>query len=109
MITAEQSAMHTSNAQQKKAFYLLGHPLSAGQVWHFEPQRFIEHFRRSGWLGKNDFLSVVRRYQNAYPITSELRTPLTSSTLIVGITNQGLNNQGEIVRPDDIKTHNQSH
>ncbi|WBM70337.1 hypothetical protein OH773_19715 [Buttiauxella sp. WJP83] len=86
-----------------KALCLTENPLPSGRVWHFDPRQFIAHFRKCGWLGERDFLSVVRRYQNAYPMTSEIRIPLTKETLIDRITNQGQNDENEVVSPSDLK------
>ncbi|MCV5696588.1 peptidase M23, partial [Escherichia coli] len=72
-------------------------------VWHFDPRQFIAHFRKCGWLGENDIISVVRRYQNAYPMTSELTRPLSKDTLIERITSQGQNSSGEVIRPAGLK------
>ncbi|KAA8688667.1 peptidase M23 [Salmonella enterica subsp. salamae] len=77
--------------------------LGKGKVWHFDPRGFIEHFRKCGWLGENDIVGVVRRYQNAYPMTSELRSPLSKETLIERITSQGQNSRGEMIRPAGLK------
>ena len=76
--------------------------LGSGKVWHFDPRGFIEHFRKCGWVGENDIVSLVRHYQNAYPMTSELKTPLSKDTLIERITNQGEKSSGEVIRPSGL-------
>ncbi|HGX9319763.1 TPA: peptidase M23 [Escherichia coli] len=86
-----------------KALCLVDNPLPARRVWHFDPRQFIAHFRKCGWLGENDIISVVRRYQNAYPMTSELTRPLSKDTLIERITSQGQNSSGEVIRPAGLK------
>ncbi|MDB6374262.1 peptidoglycan DD-metalloendopeptidase family protein [Photorhabdus bodei] len=36
--------------------------LPSGRVWHFEPRRFITHFRKCGWLDISEFKQLVPRY-----------------------------------------------
>ena len=88
--------------QHTEAFCFDSGALGSGKVWHFDPRGFIEHFRKCGWVGENDIVSLVRHYQNAYPMTSELKTPLSKDTLIERITNQGEKSSGEVIRPSGL-------
>ncbi|WP_217590199.1 M23 family metallopeptidase [Burkholderia sp. GbtcB21] len=68
--------------------------LPAGQkLWFFHPLAFIRHFRRCGWISKNEFKNIYadNRYsRNQNPIPSQLRDvylgPLNSATRKYGLT-----------------------
>lgn len=42
-----------------KALCLAENPLPSGRVWHFEPTRFIEHFRKCGWLSNKEMKQLI--------------------------------------------------
>ncbi|MBB6116597.1 hypothetical protein F4826_003539 [Rahnella inusitata] len=42
-----------------KALCLAANPLPSGRVWHFEPTRFIAHFRNCGWLNKKEMKQLI--------------------------------------------------
>ncbi|MTH48550.1 M23 family metallopeptidase [Intestinirhabdus alba] len=66
-----------------KALCLAENPLPSGRVWHFEPRRFIEHFRRCGWIDK---LSLSRIYPDtSESIREKYRTSLNIILLKYGI------------------------
>ncbi|EAO2084193.1 peptidase M23 [Salmonella enterica] len=81
-----------------KALCLEKNPLPSGRVWHFEPRQFIAHFRRCGWMGEDDIIRLVRRNESA-----DLNPSLLRTTLIDWLTNEGVNDSGEVIRPSNIK------
>ncbi|EYU13366.1 M23 family metallopeptidase [Photorhabdus aegyptia] len=44
--------------------------LPSGRVWHFEPRRFITHFRKCGWLSQKELVALTPKfYYSGYPHT----------------------------------------
>ncbi|ELN2739578.1 peptidase M23 [Pluralibacter gergoviae] len=73
--------------------------LGAGKVWHFDPQGFIEHFRKCGWIGLDDIIRLVRANESVAS-----RPKLSREQITQWITEAGTNRAGdEIIRPDNIK------
>ena len=76
--------------------------LGLEKIWHFDPRGFIEHFRKCGWLGENDIIKLVRRYQNS-PVTGyDRRNPLIKSDITIRIKDEGNTRSGDVKRPSGI-------
>lgn len=81
-----------------KALCLEENALPSGRMWHFEPRQFIAHFRKCGWMGENDMIRLVRRNESV-----QLSPSLSKTTLVDWLTNEGVNSDGEVIRPSNIK------
>ena len=76
--------------------------LSSGRLWHFNPVYFIKHMRLCGWLGMNDIIKLVRKYQKSPVTVYDRRHPLSIDELTTRLTEEGTNSAGDVKRPASI-------
>ncbi|MCW7549295.1 M23 family metallopeptidase [Photorhabdus sp. APURE] len=76
--------------------------LPSGKVWHFEPRRFITHFRKCGWLGEGDLIRVIRKsIKNSK--THKEGEFLSKEDIITCISQSKNDKDNVIIRPENIK------
>lgn len=75
---------------------------SSGRLWHFNPVYFIRHMRLCGWLGLNDIIKLVRKYQRSPVTVYDRRHPLSIDELTTRLTEESTNSAGEVKRPAAI-------
>ncbi|EYU13371.1 peptidase M23 [Photorhabdus aegyptia] len=76
--------------------------LPSGRVWHFEPRRFITHFRKCGWLGEGDLIRTIRKSIKKIDISKE-EGFLNKEDIITRISQSMINLDHVIIRPENIK------
>ncbi|WP_267481907.1 peptidase M23 [Photorhabdus thracensis] len=74
----------------------------SGRVWHFEPRRFITHFRTCGWLGEEDLIRTIRKSVEKSG-TSQEANFLIKKDVVYRISQSESNSDNVIIRPENIK------
>lgn len=74
----------------------------SGNLWSFNPLKFIEHFRKCNWFGESDYLRSIRQtVKNKTTLREEGK--LTKEIIIDYLDKSESNSSGEVIRPESLK------